>query len=330
MAVLAILFTFLVCRPMQMCASDNLEMGIPGSHPVVDRDGFALGYSEQHEQAAWVAYKLLSTELTGPHRRTNNYRVDPQILTESAALSDYRGSGFDQGHLAPAADMAWSYVAMSESFFLSNMSPQVPGFNRGIWKRLESTVRNFAANCNEIYIVTGPIMEPDLFTIGENCVSVPKRYYKVVLDYYPPELKAIGFIVPNMKSSVDLQRFAISVDEVENATGLDFFSRIPDSLEDRLESSMEVAAWEFTQYHSSAKTGDGSVTSQCMGITQTEQQCKRSTYIISGYCWQHEWQSGSHSVVPQTTDHLCRAITNKGTRCKRKATHKDYCWQHKR
>ena len=330
MTLFVIIFTLLVCRPVQVSASDNLEMGVPGSQPVVDRAGYALGYSEEHEQAAWVAYKLTSLELIGCQKRTNNYRVDPQIPTGSAALSDYRGSGFDHGHLAPAGDMTWSHTAMNESFFLSNMSPQVPGFNRGVWRRLESTTRNFAQNCKEIYIVTGPILEPDLFTIGENCVSVPRRFYKVVLDYYPPEFKAIGFILPNKKSSIELQQTAVAVDEVEGATGLDFFSDLPDSLEEFLEKPIDVLAWEFNQFSTPASSGEVIQSAQCEGITLDGRLCKRMTTNPSGYCWQHESQSGVVIQVPHTRDDQCRAITNEGTRCKREATHNGYCWQHKK
>ncbi len=107
--------------------------------------GFALLYSEPHEQPAWVAYLLTDDEVQGTLSRTNNFRADPGISTGSAALSDYRGSGYDRGHLAPAADMKWSSAAMSESFLMSNMTPQVPGFNRGIWKKLEAWVREQAA-----------------------------------------------------------------------------------------------------------------------------------------------------------------------------------------
>jgi endonuclease G len=91
-------------------------------------------------------------------KRKDNFRSDPKVKTGSAALSDYKGSGYDRGHLAPAADFKWSATAMSESFYMSNMSPQVPGFNRGIWKNIESTVRNWAVENDEIYIVTGPVL----------------------------------------------------------------------------------------------------------------------------------------------------------------------------
>ncbi len=111
---------------------------------IVDHKYYSLCYSEEHEQAAWVSYNLTINEVYGDITRTNNFREDPYIREGSATLDDYRGSGFDRGHLAPAADMAFSTIAMSESFYLSNMSPQAPSFNRGIWKKLESYVRKLA------------------------------------------------------------------------------------------------------------------------------------------------------------------------------------------
>jgi DNA/RNA endonuclease G (NUC1) len=150
--------------------------------------GFALLYSEEHEQAAWVAYLLTDDEVRGTIERTDDFRSDPNIDTDSASIDDYSGSGFDHGHLAPAADIKWSDIAMSESFYLSNMSPQQPGFNRGIWKRLEEWVRDQAEANGEVYIVTGPVLTDGPYEeIGPNGVDIPKRYYKVILDYKEPE-----------------------------------------------------------------------------------------------------------------------------------------------
>ncbi len=206
--------------------------------------GFALKYNEQYEQAEWVAYELTAGEVRGTLERTNNFKADPDIETDSAALRDYRGSGFDRGHLAPAADMRWSTAAMSESFLMSNMSPQRPGFNRGIWKKLEGLVRKWAEENEEIYVVTGPILTDGPYeTLGENQVAIPKRYYKVILDYREPELKAIGFVLPNEKSSLPLSTFAVSVDRVEEITGLNFFHALPDAIEEVMESVVDWAAW---------------------------------------------------------------------------------------
>jgi len=177
--------------------------------------------------------------------RTNDFRIDYKVKTGSASLSDYKGSGYDRGHLAPAADFKWSSTVMSESFFMSNMSPQHPSFNRGIWKKLEGSVRNWADDNGEIHVVTGPILIGQFSTIGYNEVSIPNYYYKVILDYREPELKGIGFILPNQKSKSSLQSFAVSIDEVERKTGIDFYYALPDGIEKLIESSIDVSKWSF-------------------------------------------------------------------------------------
>ncbi len=132
------------------------------------------------------------------NERGDDFRSDPLIPSESASLNDYRGSGYDRGHLIPAADLSWSEEAMSGSFYLSNMSPQEGQFNRGIWSKLEATVRNFADTEGSIYVVTGPVLSDGPYdTIGENEVSIPNQYYKVILDYREPDLKSIAFLLPN-------------------------------------------------------------------------------------------------------------------------------------
>lgn len=120
---------------------DNLDLGIPQGGQidrVFNREGYAFGYSEKYEQPLWVTYKLTDYELPAmPVPRTNDFREDPRVLSRTALPEDYKNSGYDRGHLAPAADMGWSKKTMSESFYMSNMSPQVPDFNRGIWMHLE-------------------------------------------------------------------------------------------------------------------------------------------------------------------------------------------------
>ena len=166
---------------------DNLSFGILGKADcIVDREGFALGYIEYHEQPAGVIYKLTRPEVQAQvAKRTNRFREDPEIPTGSATNADYRKSGYDRGHLAPAADMAFSVQKMADSFFFSNMSPQVPAFNRGIWKRLEEQVRNFALQEGEIMVVTWPVLPKEKsITTGNHKVTVPDRYYKVVNDRF--------------------------------------------------------------------------------------------------------------------------------------------------
>ena len=249
------------CKPPTEVSPVSTPVVLPAPHSsglealalpyCVDEDqihyytGFALLYAEEHEQASWVAYLLTDDEVNGTIGRTDNFRSDKNIVTGSASLSDYRGSGFDRGHLAPAGDMKWSDVAMSESFYMSNMSPQEPGFNRGIWKKLEEWVRDQAELNEEIYVVTGPILTDGSYRkIGVNGVSIPERYYKVILDYKEPEIKAIGFILPNVSSKLSISSFAVTVDYIENITGLDFFYLLDDSVEGILESEVDIGVWK--------------------------------------------------------------------------------------
>ena len=242
--ILFSLFGLSAAEPPQY---DNLALGIPGKcDTLIDRPGYALGYIEYHEQAAFVIYKLTAREaLTKEAQRTNRFRRDPEIPTGSATTADYRRSGYDRGHLAPAADMAFSVQTMADSFFMSNMSPQKPAFNRGIWKRLEEQVRQIAIREKAIYVVTGPILpKKKTVTIGANQVTVPTHYYKVIFDLTPPR-KMIGFILPNKGSDEPLVTFAVTVDAVEKATGLNFFSALPKAVQERLESTISVSAWEL-------------------------------------------------------------------------------------
>jgi len=165
---------------------------------------YSLQYNEKNEQANWVAYNLLSTELVKNYKRTNKFIVDKAVKTETANNNDYSHSGYDRGHLAPAADMTWNKQAMQESFYFSNMSPQVPAFNRGIWKKLEAQTRNWAKKYKSIYIATGPICDGYTKTIGKNKVVVPTYYYKAILLYNDSNKQAIGFILPNKKCKPQL------------------------------------------------------------------------------------------------------------------------------
>jgi endonuclease G len=211
---------------------ENLEAGYPETHlsdTIRSYKGFDLGYNESSEQATWVVYILTRNEVEkGRIARTDNFRIDKSIATGSAALSDYRGSGYDRGHLAPAGDMKWDYEAMSQSFLLSNMSPQEPSFNRGIWKQLEEQVRTWAKEKDSIYVVTGPVLSTVDHSIGENQVGVPGYYFKVIVDLSPPNHGMIAFLLPNEGSHNKLITYVLSVDSLEAFTGYDFFQWAPD------------------------------------------------------------------------------------------------------
>ena len=248
---IAIIFSLIFavsCRsPVNESDYDNLTLGIPGpADTIIDRPGFALGYIEGHEQPAWVIYRLTAEELrTKVSSRSDDFRADPDIPTGSATPADYKKSGFDRGHMAPAADMAYSAQTMSDSFCMSNICPQRPECNRIIWKNLENQVRKFALAEQDVYIVTGPILpkNPSL-TIGANRVSIPDAFYKIIYDRTPPQ-KMLAFIVPNAGSSAPLQSFVVTVDMVEAETGLDFFPLLSQPLQEQLESSIDINAWNW-------------------------------------------------------------------------------------
>jgi len=209
----------------------------------VKHTGYAFVYNEVHEQAKWVAYCLTKKEARGTLERSDHFIEDPSVQTGTATNADYAKSGYDRGHLAPAADMRWSESAMDESFFYSNMSPQLPAFNRGIWKKLEEQVRDWALAMDSILIVTGPILTESLPTIGVNKVSVPKYYYKAILDFKGTHSKAIAFVMPNQGSKEPLMNFAISIDALEKLTGINFFYQLDDSLEQDIEAKACQTCW---------------------------------------------------------------------------------------
>jgi len=129
---------------------------------IVKHTYYTLAYSEENEQALWVYYQLTPEFINGTQSRTDDFRPDPLISTGSATLADYSGSGYDRGHLCPAADMKLNKTSMSETFYLSNMSPQVAGFNRGIWSTVEDQVRKWAIEFDGLDVATGPIIKDNL------------------------------------------------------------------------------------------------------------------------------------------------------------------------
>lgn len=213
------------------------------SSDVVRHQYFVLEYAEDDEQARWVAYELTRERLDENWaERPNTFRPDQDVRTESATPRDYSGSGYDKGHLCPAADMAFNEKAIDESFFMSNISPQVPGFNVGIWRELEELTRDWARRFKHLYVVTGPVLKGGgLGQIGFSKVTVPASFYKVL--YAPDVHKAIAFVLPNAVSDRPVFDYACTIDDVEKKTGIDFFPRLLKGLDEELEGSLDAAAW---------------------------------------------------------------------------------------
>lgn len=217
---------------------------------IVRHKYFTLSYVEKFELPEWCAYELTAEHLNQPWvERTNNFRPDTSVETLSSAPDDYRKSSYDRGHIVAAADMAFSEEAMAETFLMSNIAPQVPGFNKGIWRELEELTRDWTKRSGHLYVVSGPVLsQPIKFWIGENQVAVAPSFYKVILDIDEPELKAIGFVIPNQTSTERLETFAFSVDEVEQLTGINFFQNLLEpTVEKELEANFDVSLWKTNE-----------------------------------------------------------------------------------
>lgn len=211
---------------------------------IVRRLGYTLRYQEPHEQSDWVAYVLTDQMVAGNQKRENVFMPDPVVKTGSAVTSDYTRSGYDRGHLAPAADFRGNYQLMKETFYMSNISPQNREFNAGKWSDLEKMVRAWATRYKKIYVVTGPVLEPGLPKIGRvNKVSVPKYFYKVILYAKPPHVKGIAFLMPNENTTRPLSDFVVPIDKVEKMTGINFFPALPDDIEKKVEAVSNPKDW---------------------------------------------------------------------------------------
>ena len=282
------IFSFLFLHSL-FCQDDIFLPNSKDSVEIIHHSFFHLGYSEHHEQALWVAYELTNEELYGKVERTNNFREDPSVTTGSATLTDYKNSGYDRGHLIPAADLSFDELAMNESFYLSNMSPQVPSFNRGIWKSLEEQIRYWTLALRKLYIITGPIILESDLKIGANEVSVPAYFYKVL--YCQDSSQAIGFLMENKSGNQDLLTYSVDVDSVEFMSGLDFFPQLDTMLQNQLESTFSEVFWlSLTSQVPMIATPTPAQPSKnaiCQGITESGSQCKRKVSQGEKHCWQH-------------------------------------------
>lgn len=211
---------------------------------IVIHDNYVLSYVEKHEQAEWVAYELKKSNANNNFNRPF-FIVDPKVKTQSADWRNYKKSGYDKGHLCAAADMKFSKKAFEDTFYTSNIAPQLHAFNDGVWNRLEQKTRYWAAKYDGIYVVTGGVLNGDLKTIGKEQVAVPKYFYKILLDKSKGEYKMIAFLVPHQQSEKPLYEFVVSVDEVEKKTGIDFFPKLDDKVENQLEKSSNYKNWSF-------------------------------------------------------------------------------------
>lgn len=198
---------------------------------VIDHKYFKIGYLDKHKQSVWVAYLLTKNMvLANNSNRSNRFRMDKSLSTKSATSSDYTNSGYDRGHICPSADMIFLREAQDMTFLMSNISPQIHSFNGGKWKELEEKVRQWAIENDSIIVIAGPVLDSIIGVIGKNNVSIPFSFYKIIIDISYPDYKAIGFIMQNEKLDEGLIFYCMSIREVEERTGLNFFPKFNDNL----------------------------------------------------------------------------------------------------
>ncbi len=215
---------------------------------VVRHHFYTLSYIEKYEQAEWVCYALTKEELRQPNvPRSDWFNPDPLISTKSASHSDYKGSGYTRGHLVPAGDMSFDQMAMEETFYMSNMSPQLRGFNNGIWRELEEQTRDWTYQNNEVMIVSGPIVNTNPKFFKKKHIAIPTAFYKIIVDTSQPEIKAIAFIIPHEVSTKPLSSYAVSVDHVEEMTGINFFKKYNVPSIEKIESSFNINKWPISE-----------------------------------------------------------------------------------
>jgi len=234
----------LTLTPLAALSSpENPEPELPDRSLLLKNTAYSASYNAAYKQSDWIFYALGKNELQSCAKRSNSFRVDPRVPSEQAAqLADYKGSGFDRGHLTPAGDNRWSAAAMSESFLLSNVSPQPSRFNGGIWAKLEGLVRAWAKNMGGLWVTTGPLLENALPTIGDGRVAVPKQFYKVLATMENGDFRAVAFLLPT-DASGDLGKYAMTVNQLENITGLDFLVEM--EREEESESKIDLERWDL-------------------------------------------------------------------------------------
>jgi endonuclease G len=212
------------------------------SDTLVRYDAFDVHFNSERGIANSAVYELVTNELNGTIERAGEFMQDAGV--KGCPLpQDYAGSGMDRGHLVPAADLKWSGTAMRQSFLLTNICPMHKALNEGGWAKLEEKVREWTARDSALLVFSGPIVNDSDTTLTGGRVKVPGAYYKVIMAPCVRPMRAIAFIYPNGYSGGRLRQYAVSVDEAEQKTGLNFFPYLPNEEQERLKSPVNLDAW---------------------------------------------------------------------------------------
>lgn len=251
-----LLFSFLSLLLLVSCGSSNKSVsqryeiptstnGVPEVY--LERMGYTVSFNPQTNIPNWVAWELNPARLVERESRSDRFVPDPDISPSRAITTDeYKGSGWDRGHMCPAGDNRWHWRAMDESFYMTNICPQNHNLNRGDWKELEEACRRWAS-LEPVYIVCGPILyaKPKYGYIGKrHQIRVPDAFFKVVLTGISSGTpRAIGFIYKNEAGNYKRDSYVNTIDDVERITHLDFFPMLSDKVEEVIESRYDMSEW---------------------------------------------------------------------------------------
>ncbi|MEP2936005.1 MAG: DNA/RNA non-specific endonuclease [Gilvibacter sp.] len=206
---------------------------------LVKHNYYRLSYAEMHEQAEWVAYELKKSHLSTNEIDRPYFILDDKVSSKSADWRNYKNSGYDRGHLCPAGDRRFKLEAFNETFFTSNISPQLPEFNGRTWNYLEQQVRRWAEKRDGVFVITGPVFRVGSKSIGSEKVSVPTHFFKIVLDKSAKGLESIAFLIPHREGLGSYKTFETSIDRIESETGINFLAFLEDSQERALEAQTQ-------------------------------------------------------------------------------------------
>lgn len=242
-AFISFIFTVVLVIPSSGFANESLlELPAKNQHDIIlSYIGFTVSYDSERLIPKWVAYELTSEEVDGTVSRSGSFGMDLNYKGRQAMREDYSYSGWDKGHMAPAADMKWSQEAMWESFYLTNVCPQNHELNGGDWLALEKKARELAKRYGNVYVICGPIIGVNKNgTIGANKVTVPDKFFKAFLVEIDGVFHAIAFIMENEGFHRKLSSYALTVNQLEDISGIDFFVNLPDMIEESVEAEADL------------------------------------------------------------------------------------------
>lgn len=211
-------------------------------------DAYMVGYSDLKANPLWVVYRLSAqNEDRYSLKRPDTFQRDWRLFW-LIGPEEYTHSGYDRGHMAPNDAIASQYGANAqvETFLMSNVTPQKPSLNQKIWKRLEKMEQEtFLKKVSTLWVYTGPLFEGKTQYLRHSYVEIPTAFYKVYVGIDAQNhLHALAVILPqNAQENDAIERYIVSIDEVERRSGFDLFKQLDDAVAKKLEATIETSFW---------------------------------------------------------------------------------------